>query len=173
MQSKSIYTQCIYFFPFHTKMLINLPLLSYQPNLKYQQFENGQHVWDCIRKKYVRALPEELVRQLLIQYLIQQKGYNQHIAVEKQLTLFGQQKRFDILLYNADFQPAVLIECKSANVELNQAVFNQISAYNLHFKVPYLVVCNGINTYCARLDWQTETYQFIPEIPNFSQLNVV
>ncbi len=154
-------------------MLIDLPLLKYQSLLKYQQLENHQHVWDCIRRQYVRAFPEELVRQLLVQYLILEKGFAQHIAVEKQLNLLGQTRRFDILLYNSHFQPTILIETKAAHVELNQAVFNQISAYNLAFKLPYLVVCNGITTYCARLNWPQQSYDFIPAIPHFKELNMI
>jgi hypothetical protein len=151
-------------------MRIDLSLLAYQPDLKFKQFENGQHVWDIIRQKYVRAFPEELVRQLLLRYLIAEKGYQNHIAVEKQLILFGQTKRFDILLYNANSEPTVLIECKSANVELNQAVFNQVSAYNLYFKLPYLIVCNGLDAYCASINFNTQTYHFIPQIPALNEL---
>ena len=151
-------------------MNLNLNLLAYQQYLKYKQFENGQHIWDSVRQKYVRAFPEELVRQLLVYYLINEKKYTNHIAVEKQIKLFEQVKRFDVLLYNSDFEPAILVECKAAFVELNQDVFNQISVYNLHFKVPYLIISNGINTYCAELNFETQTYIFLNAIPDFKQL---
>ena len=83
------------------------------------------------------------------------------------LTLNGLMKRCDILVYDTDFKPFLLVECKSAKVPIDQAVFDQIARYNLKFKVPYLMVTNGLATFCCQIDYTTEGYHFLSEIPDF------
>jgi hypothetical protein len=49
-------------------------------------------------------------------------------------------------------------------------VFHQISAYNLLLRVDYLVVSNGLQHICCRMDYANQTYQFLQEIPDYSAL---
>lgn len=76
-------------------------------------------------------------------------------------------KRCDILLFDTHFKPFMLVECKSAKIPIDQAVFDQIARYNLKFKVPYLMVTNGLATYCCQIVYDIEGYHFLSEIPNF------
>ena len=144
---------------------LNLP--QYQIKLK----EDGgkQYIFDNIRKKYLVLTPEEWVRQNFIEFLVQEKNYPKGlIEIEKGLKLNELQKRVDVLVYK-NAQPLVLIECKAPSVNINQDVFEQIGRYNSHFKVPYLIVTNGVSHYCAKIDFELKSFTFLQDIPNFKE----
>lgn len=143
---------------------LNLPF--YNITLKE---ENGKHfIFDDIRKKYLSLTPEEWVRQNFIKYLISEKNVpSSLVVIEKGLKLNELSKRADVLIYK-DSSPIVLIECKAPKVKINQDTFDQISRYNLTFKVPYLIVTNGLNHYCCKVDFEKNNYTFLEEIPDFN-----
>lgn len=112
--------------------------------------------------------PEEIVRQLTLLYLIEEKKYNRNrIRAEKLLHVNDLRKRCDILIYDTEVNPLLLVECKAARVKITQDTFKQIAWYNMPLKVKYLVVTNGLQTYCCEMDYDKHTYQFLPEIPVF------
>lgn len=116
------------------------------PELKFKiREENGKEViFDNLRKVWVRLTPEEWVRQNFLQYLIINKSYpSSLIAVEKEIHLGELKKRFDILIYNADHQPWMMIECKAMEVALDENVFHQVLRYNISVPVRFLVITNG------------------------------
>jgi hypothetical protein len=87
------------------------------------------------------------VRQNFIQYLIQVLNYpDAMIAVEKSLELNGMKRRFDLLVYDTDHQPWMLVECKATTVSLGQPVLDQVLRYNISIPVPYLIITNGTET---------------------------
>ena len=145
---------------------LNLPF--YNITLKE---ENGNHfIFDDIRKKYLRLTPEEWVRQNFVKYLIDEKKYPPSlIVIEKGLKLNELTKRADVLIYK-NSSPILLVECKSPTVKINQNTFDQISRYNLTFKVPYLMVTNGMSHYCCQIDFENNSYHFLDDIPEFMQL---
>ena len=153
-------------------MRLSLPLLPLQTQLQYQEQADGRrYLWDRWRQKYVLPQPEELVRQLLLLYLTQQRDYpTKRVAVERQLTINGLSRRFDALFYNAQFEPLLLIECKAPDVPLNSSVFEQIAHYNAALRLPYLLLSNGIDSYF--LAWQSEQAQFqmLPALPDYAAL---
>lgn len=145
---------------------LNLPF--YNITLKE---ENGKHfIFDDIRKKYLRLIPEEWVRQNFVKYLIDEKKYPASlIVIEKGLKLNELTKRADVLIYK-DSSPILLVECKAPTVKINQDTFDQISRYNLTFKVPYLMVTNGMSHYCCQIDFENNSYHFLEDIPEFGEL---
>ncbi len=66
----------------------------------------------------------------------------------------------------------MIIEYKAPTVSVTQRVFNQISVYNLLLRVDFLVVSNGLQHYCCRMDYEHRTYQFMQEIPDYSLLGI-
>ncbi|MDR3287529.1 MAG: type I restriction enzyme HsdR N-terminal domain-containing protein [Prevotellaceae bacterium] len=131
----------------------------------------GREVFDCVRKKYVALTPEELVRQNTILYLVNTKKYPVNLMrVEIGMKLNNMQKRCDILIYNRNLTPLLMVECKAATVKISQDSFNQLSRYNLIFKVPYLVATNSIDTYCCKIDFENQSYKFLNEIPEFGDI---
>ena len=145
---------------------LNLPFY----NLTLKE-ENGNHfIFDDIRKKYLRLTPEEWVRQNFVKYLIDEKKYPASlIVIEKGLKLNELTKRADVLIYK-DSSPILLVECKAPNVKITQDTFDQISRYNLTFKVPFLIVTNGMNHFCCQIDFENNSYHFLEEIPYFIEL---
>ena len=146
---------------------LNLP----QHPIKINEEKGVKYIFDPIRKKYLVLLPEEWVRQNFIQFLIKDKNYSASlIAIEKGLKLNELQKRADIVIYDKQAQPIVLIECKAPKVKINQEVFEQVARYNMVFKVPYLVVTNGLDHYCAKVDFIENSFEFLVDIPNYKEL---
>ncbi len=93
------------------------------------------------------------MRQHVLHYLLDELKYPKNkIAVEVSLKVNGLSKRADIVVYDSEMNPWMLIECKAAEVEVNQSVFDQAARYNLSMKVPFLVVTNGMRLLAARID---------------------
>ena len=133
---------------------------------------NGRpSVFDRLRKKYVALTPEEWVRQHFINFLITEKEYPEAlIANEIQVMLNGQQKRSDSVIYNRKGEPLVIIEYKAPDVAITQKVFDQIARYNIVLRVRYLIVSNGITHYCCQVDYDKQTIEYLPDIPNYDNL---
>ena len=154
--------------------MIELDLLQYQSQLQLKVLDGKRMVFDPIRKKWLILSPEELVRQLLVILLINEKGYNKNrIALEKALKVNGMLRRWDILIYNEHTEAKLLIECKAPEVNLSQKTFEQAARYNLSLKVPFLMISNGRQTYCCQIDFVEESFTFLQEIPNADELNSV
>ncbi len=144
--------------------VLNLP--PYQFKVKQEGLRT--HIFDAIRKKYVVLTPEEWVRQNFLQYLIQDKKFPASlIAVEAGLKYNQLQKRMDVLIYNREGIPHLMVECKAPEVKITQDTFDQIARYNMAFKVKYLVVTNGLNHFCCQMDYEQNTFQYLEQIPFF------
>ena len=144
---------------------LNLP--NYQFRIKSN--ENKLFIFDFIRKKEVVLTPEEWVRQHFLMYLVTEKKYPESlIAVEKKLTINTLTKRTDIVVYNTDGKPAIIVECKAPNVNITQQVFDQIARYNLKLTAQYLIVTNGLQHFYCQIDAENETYLFLEDIPNWT-----
>lgn len=148
-------------------MNIQLNLLDYQSELKIKKEDGKRYLFDPIRKTYLVLTPEEMVRQLLIQYLLTERNISKNrLALEKALKVNTMTRRWDLLVYTKDMTPWLLVECKAPEVKITQSVFEQISAYNLTLRVPYLLVTNGIETYCCEMDYEGETFKFLEAVPD-------
>ncbi len=142
------------------------------PNYPVQsKTEGGQNwIFDRFRKKYVVLTPEEWVRQHFLNYLVNDLGYPKSLVkVERGLMVNKMDKRTDIIVYNREARPFLLVECKSTQVALTGKVFDQLSIYNKAVKARYLVITNGIKHYCCCMDYSSNSYQFQPKIPAFGE----
>ncbi len=150
--------------------IISIDLINYQDQLQTKKKEGKTFLFDQIRKKWLSLQPEELVRQLMIQYLITEKNYNANrFSLEKGIKVMNQDRRFDVLVFDKNMNPFVLIECKAPKVKISEASFSQIHAYNYDLKVPFLILCNGIQTYCYEINWEKKEGRFLDEIPDYPQ----
>lgn len=128
-------------------------LSQYHQYLKIERRAKERYIFDPIRKKFILVRPEELVRQTWIQYLIEGKKISpSSIAVEKQIKVFGEQKRFDLLLYEKG-HPKVLFEFKSFKEAITEQVCRQIAVYNIELKVPYILISNGLVHHIFKVDF--------------------
>lgn len=145
---------------------LNLPTYSFNIKLKEQR----KYIFDFIRKKYILLTPEEWVRQNFLKYLVDEKKYPASlIAVEKEFKLNTLSKRSDAVVYNKSGIPVLIVECKAASVKIDQKVFDQIARYNMKLNVEFLVVTNGLNHYCCKIDFENHTYSFLKDVPEFNQ----
>lgn len=134
--------------------------------------EGSETIFDPIRRKYVRLTPEEWVRQNFIQYLVREGRYPAGLmGVEVMFMLNKLKRRVDILVHNRLGKPVMIVECKEPEVKIDDKVFDQIVAYNLGLKVPYIVVTNGLVHYACRVRRDQPGYEYINVIPLYDELN--
>lgn len=137
-------------------------------NLSIQIRDNNEYVFDIVRKKYVRLTPEERVRQTFVHFLVNEKSCPVSLmSTETQMKLFNTIKRSDIIIYDKNSNPLAIVECKAPDVKITQEVFTQIARYNINVKARFLIVTNGINHYCVKLNRINNKYEFLHEIPNY------
>lgn len=149
-------------------MLLQLDYLQFEPALRLSKREGARFVFDPIRRKEVALTPEELLRQLVLHYLLEVKEYPANrIRSEIGLTLNKRPKRCDIAVFDGALQPWLIVECKSPKVALNQATFEQVARYNLQFRAPFLAVTNGLATYSCALDFEAASFSFLTDFPEY------
>ncbi len=142
--------------------MIKIEYPPYQPKVK--QENDKEFIFDEVRKRWVLLTPEEWVRQNFLQYLIQVKKYPPAlIAVEKEIKLGELKKRFDIVVYDTNTKPWMIIECKEMNVPLSKSVLDQVLRYNMSVSVPYLVITNG--SYCMAFSLKDNAMKTIDALP--------
>lgn len=146
---------------------LNLPAFETKIALRNEK----SVIFDIIRKRYVALTPEEWVRQHFVHFLIIHKGYPVALmGNEILLNLNGTKKRCDTILYRRDLTAQMIIEYKAPHIEITQAVFDQITRYNMVLKVDYLVVSNGMQHYCCRMNYTNQSYTFLEDIPDYAVL---
>lgn len=139
---------------------LNLP--TYPFRLKRVQGE--VHIFDEVRGKWLVNTPEEWVRQHLVMYLIHHLGYAKgRIGIEQGLTLSGITRRADVVTYDSNGKPYLLIECKAPHIKLTEAVFDQAVQYNHVLGMPFLAVSNGLQHHCCT--WQDGQVVFLESLP--------
>lgn len=145
---------------------LNFPTYDF----RIKSSENNYFIFDDIRKKFVALQPEEWVRQHVLHYLIIDKKYPKSlINVEKMIKVNQLKKRYDLVVFKSDGSIYLLVECKAPDIVIDQKAFDQIARYNLKLKASYLMVTNGLNHYCCKMDFEEEKYTFLEQIPDFSR----
>ena len=148
-------------------MEINLP--PYE--IKLREHNGQRQIFDALRRRYVALTPEEWVRQHFVHFLIEHKGYPKGLLANEVELRIGEKKlRCDSILYNKELQPQMIIEYKAPHIELTQRVFDQITAYNFLLHVDYLIISNGMQHYCCRMDYENREYFFLRNIPDYKDL---
>ena len=66
--------------------------------------------------------------------------------------------------------PKMIVEYKAPNIPITQKVFDQITRYNMVLHVEYLIVSNGMNHYCCKIDLKENRYTFLQDIPAYENL---
>jgi hypothetical protein len=131
-----------------------------------RQSEKAEEIFDPVRKKWLILTPEEWVRQNIIQFLLLKQKYPLPlISVEKEVKLADLKKRYDIVVYNRQTQPWMIIECKEMNVTISKKAMEQILRYHISVPAKYLVVTNG--SYCYGFEKREGDFFEINFFPDF------
>lgn len=137
-----------------------------EPDFQIKKDGGKDIIFDSLRKKWLLLTPEEWVRQNFVQYLIKVKKYPATlIAMEKMIKLGELKKRFDVLVYDNNHQPWMMIECKSPAVNLDEAVLQQLLRYHISVPTGFLVISNGDFSYGWKKEQQN--LQLIAELPEW------
>jgi hypothetical protein len=136
------------------------------------RLKNGkEEVFDPIRRKWVRLTPEEEVRQMLLRDLVDNYQVPPGlISVEFSITVNGMEKRCDVVVFSPQLNPVMIVECKARHIEISQQVISQASTYNLKLKVPFLLMTNGSQQYCCKIDYVMGDISFLNYIPLFNEM---
>lgn len=146
---------------------LNLP----KTNLKITKQGDKYAIFDVLRKRYIRLTPEEWVRQHFVHFLLEHKGFPlARMANEITIMLNQTTKRCDTVCYGQNAQPLVIIEYKAPHIALNQDTLNQVCRYNMVLRVPYLMLSNGMQHICIKVDYEKGEYRFLDDIPQWVQL---
>ena len=134
-----------------------------------QHMDKNRTIWDPLRKKEVALTPEEQVRQWCIRVLAEKMQVPMHLMMsEAGFKLGDKQFRADILVYDRQAKPLMVVECKRPEVELTRDVLDQAIRYNMVLNVRYMTITNGKSTFICR---KNETgYEFIGKIPKYEEM---
>jgi hypothetical protein len=148
---------------------LNLP--AYEFNIKKDANDN-LYIFDAIRRKNILLTPEEWVRQHMIRFLIKEKDFPASlISIESGVKVNQLSRRYDALVYNREGEPILLLECKAQTVKIKQDSFDQVLAYNRTIKANYILVTNGMNHYCCKINPETKKFDFLEDIPKYDSLS--
>jgi len=150
---------------------MSLPVLNFPiVDFRYKKNEKGTlQIFDVIRKKFMDITPEEWVRQHIIHYLIIYKQVPvSMISIEKQLLLNNTKRRTDIVIYNSNLTPLLIIECKAPQIKIDQLTVDQALRYNIELNVPAIFLSNGLQHIFLKLENQGP--KVLKDIPNYENL---
>lgn len=119
-------------------------------------FRNGKRMlWNPIsRKPYVNR-PEERVRLRTVEYLISEAGWSKNrISFELPVRLehTTNKKRADLVCYNTNVEPVLLVECKAEQIATGQQVAEQIARYGSTIHTQWWLITNGVADHWFRID---------------------
>lgn len=135
-------------------------------DFKIKKEKSLEYIFDQLRKRWMLLTPEEWVRQNFLQYIVQVKKYPVSLmAIEKEISLGELKKRCDIVVYNRDMLPWMIVECKEMNIPLSIKVSEQILRYHISLPATYLVITNG--SYCFGFKKTEDKFHEIENLPDY------
>ena len=144
---------------------LNLPKIDIKSKLVNESIQ----IFDIVRKNFFALTPEEWVRQHVIHYLIFNKKYPKGLMqIEKLIKYNNLKTRADIVAFNKNANPILLVECKAPSIKIDKDAFDQIAKYNFTLKAKYLFVTNGLKHYCCEMNYITGEKKFLKEIPDYN-----
>lgn len=132
--------------------------------------EGKKLLWNPILKKAYQNRPEERVRLQVVEYLIHETNISAaRISFESPIHLHNDKtaSRTDLIVYDKQFKPLLLVECKAADVSLSEKASLQIARYNQKVGAPFLLITNGIEDYWFNSD--SENTISLEDIPSHFQ----
>jgi len=143
-----------------------IPLNLPQTFLHLSRKDEQIYVQCLIRRKKIKLTPEEWVRQHFIAYLNQEHLFPlARIAVEKSILYAGLTKRWDIVVYDNDFQPFILIECKAPHIPISVDTLYQALTYQKEMQGRFIALSNGLNHAYFEVDTENQCLCELDQLP--------
>lgn len=143
-------------------ILINYP--EQKPRIRSQA--GREEIFCLSRKRWVALTPEEWVRQNFLLFLSLTLNYPESLlAVERMILVNERRRRFDIVAFNPEGHPILIVECKEMNVPLDEKVMNQLLAYRSVVPAGIFAITNGIN--CIAFESKNGTANVLTKLPEF------
>ena len=137
---------------------------------KTQAQEGRTQVFDPLRRRFVALTPEEEVRQKTLFLLVEHLGVPAGLlAVEYSVKVNGLDKRADAVVFGNEGRPLMIVECKAPSVTLTEAVLEQALRYHSVLQPPYLLLTNGIVTYCYKAEGAS--LQPLNHLPDYQEMS--
>lgn len=144
----------------------NPQLLFHKNSLRTKLKDNQNFIFCRLRKTWLVLQPEEMVRQLVINYLLEEKQIREKsIQVEKSINV-NTSDRIDLAVYGKGSTPFLLIECKTWDAELDRQAIHQISRYNLDYQFPNCWVTNGKTNIMYTYSGIEQEYSMLSQFPD-------
>lgn len=119
-------------------------LTAHYPLVKLRQ--GTRYLWNPVSRGLLSDRPEERIRLRCIEFLRHGSSISPtHISTEKGVSARKEHGRTDILCYDKELKPLLLIECKSENVALSAAAAEQSARYNARISAPWVLLTNGMS----------------------------
>ena len=146
------------------------PKLNFPPiRLKARRGTSGRtEVFDRVRGKWLVLTPEEWVRRHVVEFMLANCNLQpQQIVEEYPVDINGMAQRADIVAVDDRGEPLIVVECKEPNIKIDGEVLAQVVRYNSILKGQYVVITNGIVTYCYTHD-SDGNYRPINHFPKYN-----
>lgn len=148
-------------------MSVIVPLNLPKAPLKLSKKGDAHYVWCVIRKKSLLLTPEEWVRQHLIHYLHHELRIPfARMAAEYSIQVNQLSRRCDIVVFDHEGKPTLIVECKAPEIALSEEVFYQIAQYNRTLNVALFMMSNGLHHVFGKINYSSDKIEFLPD---FSQ----
>lgn len=110
-------------------------------------------VFDAVRGRWLLLTPEEWVRRHVVEFMVARCGFApQQIIEEHPIAINGMAQRADIVAFGSESKPLVVVECKEPSIKIGQGTLSQVVRYNSVLGCRYIVITNGLDTFCYRFD---------------------
>lgn len=138
-----------------------------EPDFNTRKVGEVIQVFDRIRMLWVVLQPEEWVRQNLVNWFtVIHKIPRTFISIEQSVKVNSMTRRCDVLIYDRDHHPWMMVEVKAQSVELNSSVITQILNYNIGIPVKYIMITNGEQCFVA--DIRNGSSHWVEQFPEFN-----
>ncbi len=145
---------------------LNLPEYSFNIIRR----DNKLLIFDELRKKFMILTPEEWVRQNFAMYLINELKYPRGLIKSESGLKYNQlKKRTDIVVYDHEGRPFMVVECKAPEIAISQKTFNQVAEYNSVLRARYVAITNGLRHFCCGIDHRSRKIEFRPSFPSHNE----
>jgi hypothetical protein len=151
-----------------------------------QEFSTGRfsQINCLIRREWVVATPEEMVRQKLIRQMVYELGFPlSGLVLEKSLSQMPHianrgvkvpLRRADLICFakgvhsKYELYPLLLVEVKA--VKLTPKAKSQVIGYNRYLQAPYICLANEGEVNTGWYDSEKADYHFINHLPSYLEL---